>query len=79
MYCWHVRPKTTCKASSSKDEKSCATVFPPGSTIPALVAELASQAASASGDIAAFRPLLHRYHDAIRAYFAAGRHKQVSA
>lgn len=52
--------------------------LPTGVDYPALRAELAAQAAHASGDIEAFRPILHRYHDAIRAYFGAGRHMQVA-
>ena len=52
--------------------------LPTGVDYPALKAELAAQAASASGNIQAFQPALHRYQEAIRAYFRAGRHKQVA-
>ena len=52
--------------------------MPTGVDYPALRAELAAQAANASGEIGAFQPILRRYQDAIRAYFREGRHKQVA-
>ncbi len=49
-----------------------------GVDYPALKAELAAQAAAGSDDIKSFRPILGRYHEAIRAYFRDGRHRQIA-
>jgi len=49
-----------------------------GVDYPRLKAELAREAAKAAPDIRAFQPILSRYHDAIRAYFRAGRHREIA-
>ena len=49
-----------------------------GVDYPQLKAELAREAAKAAPDIKGFQPVLRRYHDAIRAYFRAGRHRDMA-